>query len=192
MKDFSCALLCSLLAAGGAHGFAAARRPLTQVSPSKPFFNVARSTPLFSATAAATPTLKERLSSAGRGGLLAYGFLNFLYYTSVTAIAWHFSSAGRAETAAAALAATTLQQRVSVSALRMGKVAGIVWIGSQITKPQRLTGALVLSPLGDKVLRQVQSKTNLSVGKAFALLCALLLSSTALFYGAIILLSSLM
>jgi hypothetical protein len=74
----------------------------------------------------------------------------------------------------------------------MGKVAGIVWIGSQITKPQRLTGALVLSPLGDKVLRQVQSKTNLSVGKAFALLCALLLSSTALFYGAIILLSSLM
>jgi hypothetical protein len=74
----------------------------------------------------------------------------------------------------------------------MGKVAGIVWIGSQITKPQRLTGALVLSPLGDKVLRQVQSKTNLSAGKAFALLCALLLSSTALFYGAIILLSSLM
>lgn len=188
------ALFCCILAAGGVQGFAAGRRPLLQVARSKRLLSVARQTPLFSSTdlSAHTPTLKERLSSAGRGGLLAYGFLNFLYYTSVTAIAWHFSSAGRAETAAAALAATTLQQRLSVSALRMGKVAGIVWIGSQITKPQRLTGALVLSPLGDKVLRFVQNKTNLSVGKTFALLCALLLSATALFYGAIILLSSLM
>jgi hypothetical protein len=179
--------LCALFALGAVQGYSfAVRQPLQLQVRSKVLHSSSTNTPTNALN------LKQRLSAAGRGGLLAYGFLNFLYYTSVTAVAWRFSSAGRAETAAAALAATTLQQKVSVSAMRLGKVMGVVWVGSQITKPQRLAGALVLSPLADKFLTSVQSRTRLSQGAAFGFLCVLLLSSTALFYGALVVLSSLL
>lgn len=132
-------------------------------------------------------TLKDRLTAAGRGALLAYGVLNFLYYVTLTAVAWKFSNAGRVEATAAAAAVTSgshFSRRVSVAAVRLGKVMGIVWAGSQITKPARLTGAIVSAPAADKLLLWFQRKLKLkSAESAFAALCAILLGSTAVFYA---------
>lgn len=131
-----------------------------------------------------TFSLKERLSAAGRGGLLSYGLLNFIYYISVTTIAWNFSNAGKAE--AALITASTLNERISQSMVRLGKVMGIVWAGSQITKPSRMTGALLLSPLADRFLGWFQSKLGIPPSRAFWLLCGGLLSGTMMFYGVVI------
>ena len=132
-------------------------------------------------------TLKERMTAAGRGALLSYGVLNFLYYVTLTTVAWTFSSAGRVEATAAAAAVTSgshLSRRVSVAAVRLGKVMGIVWAGSQITKPARITGAIVTAPAADKLLNWFQNKLKLkSAESAFAVLCAILLGSTAVFYA---------
>ena len=135
--------------------------------------------------AQSTATLKERLSAAGRGALLSYGVLNFLYYVTLTTVAWTFSNAGRAEAvSAAALSPSTLTRRVSVSAVRLGKVMGIVWAGSQITKPFRITGSIILAPVANNILFWFQRKLRLKNSEtAFAALCACLLGSTAVYYA---------
>jgi len=129
--------------------------------------------------------LKDRLSAAGRGALLSYGVLNFLYYVTLTTVAWTFSSAGRAEAVSvAALSPSTLTRRISVAAVRLGKVMGIVWAGSQITKPFRITGSVIMAPFADKLLIWFQRKFQLKNSEtAFATLCACLLGSTAVFYA---------
>lgn len=127
--------------------------------------------------------LKQQLSAAGRGGLVAYGVLNWLYYITVTTVAWNYSSVGKAAVGKT-LVASSLNQRVGLSMLRLGKVMGIVWAGSQITKPTRITGAVLLSPVADRLLLRLKTTFNLpSVERAFALMVALLLGSTALFYA---------
>ena len=135
-----------------------------------------------SATTTATATassLKDRLSAAGRGGLLSYGILNFTYYVALTAFAWTFTTAGRAEAAAAAVASS----RLKAATVRLGKVMAIVWAGSQITKPARITGAVLLAPVADRFLSEFKKRLSLpSLEAAFGILCAMLLGSTALFY----------
>ena len=132
------------------------------------------------ATATATASsLKDRLSAAGRGGLLSYGILNFTYYVALTAFAWTFTTAGRAEAAAAAVASS----RLKAATVRLGKVMAIVWAGSQITKPARITGAVLLAPVADRFLSEFKKRLSLpSLEAAFGILCAMLLGSTALFY----------
>lgn len=125
--------------------------------------------------------LKQQLSAAGRGGLIAYGVLNWLYYITVTTVAWNYSSVGKASAVAAS---SSLNQRVGLSVLRLGKVMGIVWAGSQITKPTRIAGAILTAPLADRLLLRIKTTFQLpSVERAFALMVAMLLGSTALFYA---------
>ena len=73
--------------------------------------------------------LSRSLANAGQAGLLAYGLLNFVYYNSVTVIAWIASGSGGG---LSALAEMTVKQRVASSAVKMAKVAVIVWTSRQV------------------------------------------------------------
>jgi len=140
--------------------------------------------------------LKSKLASAGRGGLLAYGILNCIYYVVVTALAWFaFSTGGETVSAVSASTAAvytlsnsqTFRERVGILFKKLPKVMAVVWAGSQVTKLARISCSVIMAPLADKILSQFQHKLNIkSEKKAFGLCCAMLLSFTFLFYSLLI------
>lgn len=68
------------------------------------------------------------------------------------------------------------------------QVLAIVWAGSQVTKPLRVGGALVLSPLISRFLTWLQSKTGLKTqGQAAWATALALIASTFLVFGALVL-----
>ena len=72
--------------------------------------------------------MNARLASAGRGGLLAYGVLNALYYCSVTTVAYgYFFNSDVLSLSVPSTASGTV--RIAAAAKAMGKVVGIVWAG---------------------------------------------------------------
>lgn len=77
----------------------------------------------------------------------------------------------------------TLKNRYLITIVHLGKVIGVVWAGSQVSKPFRLSGAILFAPTADKLISFVQDKLNLkSRAAAFGLITTLLLTNTALFY----------
>ena len=96
-----------------------------------------------------------RLQKAGRSGLLAYGFLNFILYSGGTLWQWHRVTGG-----------PTLQHQIT----RLGKVLGAVYIGSQVTKPFRIALAVAMAPMGNRSLIWLQTKLRISEGFALAIL----------------------
>jgi hypothetical protein len=101
--------------------------------------------------------LKKLLAKSGRSGLLAYGFLNCAYYTLATGIAWKFSLAKLR-----VAESITLFKRCEIVLSRLGSVLVMVWAGSQVTKVFRLSGAVALAPLADKMMTLVKDKLKLS------------------------------
>jgi len=113
--------------------------------------------------------LTSTLGAAGQSGLIAYGLLNLLYYTVATAIFWQVS--------AHKFVGERLLQRAA-------KVSSMVWLGSQTTKIFRLTGAVVMAPLADKLLTSMQDKFKISSrDKTFWILTSLILGTCLGFYG---------
>jgi hypothetical protein len=94
-------------------------------------------------------SIKDRLGKAGQSGVLSYGILNSAYYMTATAAVWYFTRN---------TFITVTASRTSAALARLGKVVLTVWIGSQATKVFRLGGALMLSPVVDKVLDIVHKK----------------------------------
>ena len=126
--------------------------------------------------------LKAKLTSTGRAGLLAYGMLNFAYYSIVTAVAWYF-----AMTKYPFPAGLDFSRRIQLTVAKLGSVAGIVWAGSQVTKVFRLSGAVVLAPVVDNLMAWCQTKFNLkSRNNAFWLIVAGLWSTLLIFYSLLI------
>ena len=131
----------------------------------------------------AVDVLKEKLTSAGTSGLLAYGILNFLYYSIVTAITWHLTMS-RYPIAAGVV----FSRRIQLTIAKLGSVAGIVWAGSQVTKIFRISGAIVMAPVVDKLMIGWQQKFKLkSRNDAFWAIVACLWSVLIVFYGSLIL-----
>ena len=131
----------------------------------------------------AMDTLKEKLTAAGTSGLLAYGILNFLYYSIITAVTWHFTMA-RYPIATGVV----FSRRIQLTVAKLGSVAGIVWAGSQVTKIFRISGAIVLAPVVDKLMLWWQTKFKLkSRNDAFWAIVSCLWATLILFYGSLIL-----
>jgi len=162
----------------------------TAVQPTRSTAPLHRRTALLSSpSTTAAPTnrlaaLKDKLASTGRAGLLAYGILNFVYYSTVTFFAWRLLLL-RSPVVAPGLA---FGQRVQATAAKLGSVAGIVWAGSQVTKVFRLSGAIVMAPVVDKLMSWTQTKFNLtSRNAAFWAIIGALWGTLFVFYGSLIL-----
>jgi hypothetical protein len=125
-------------------------------------------------------SFKAALAKAGQSGLLAYGSLNCLYYTTATTIVWILT--GRSQSA------ITTGSKLSNAIARVSKVCVTVWIGSQTTKPLRAAGALFLAPSLDKVLDFVHNRFALkSRQQAFNIIFCSLLGTFIGFYSLLVL-----
>ena len=133
-------------------------------------------------------SLKHRLSQAGTGGLVAYGFMNCVYYTITTTFVW-FSLSREAITNAAA--GLTFASKLRESASRLPKTMAVVWAGSQVTKLPRLAGSLIISPFATRLIEKIERTFSISHKAAVALCSCTLLGITALFYVAIVFTSAL-
>lgn len=122
------------------------------------------------------PSLKARLVDAGRGGLLAYGILNALYYCGVTALTYsYFFNSDILRISSSVVGSA----RIAAAVKAMGKVVAIVWAGSQVTKAIRISLAVVLAPFVERNMLQVYGDNS---GRVFSLLCRSLLGITLSFY----------
>jgi hypothetical protein len=110
------------------------------------------------------------LSRAGKGGALAYGFLNFALYAGGTIWQW------RSITVAANPGVTSAQLFRS-QLTKLGRVLGTVYIGSQVTKLPRILLAIALAPTGEKALDIAQKRLKVSENTAFAILTVMLIST---------------
>lgn len=131
--------------------------------------------------------LSKKLTKAGQAGLLAYGGLNFIYYVSVTAFAWYVTAGDVAKGLGTLASDVTLKERIAYTTARLGKVSVFVWAGSQVTKVFRLTGAVLLSPLADKILNSFQNKFSIkNKSTAFWILTGGIVTTTFSFYLSLI------
>jgi hypothetical protein len=126
------------------------------------------------------PSLKARLVNAGRGGLLAYGILNALYYCSVTALTYTYFFNGDVLAISSGVVGSA---RIAAAVKAMGKVVAIVWAGSQVTKALRISLALVSAPFVEIHILQRYGDNS---GKVFSLLCRSLLGFTLIFYAVLV------
>ena len=122
-------------------------------------------------------TLKQKLQNAGRGGLVAYGFLNAAYYCTVTFITYMYYLKDDALRVPSHLG---FGEKLSIAASLMGKIIAIVWAGSQVTKALRITAAIALAPVGERALNRFGGE------RKFGALCRCLLGFTFIFYACLI------
>jgi len=97
--------------------------------------------------------LRKNISDAGQAGLLSYGLLNLVYYTSATAFAWKLSN-----NPPSILSEMSFQKKLYVVFRKLSNVLLIVWTGSQVTKVFRLLGAIALSPFMEKWITVTQKR----------------------------------
>ena len=131
--------------------------------------------------------LKLKLSKAGQAGLLSYGVLNFLYYSSATLLTIRF-----AKFELSSVSKLILKQKLVSIASQLSKIVVMVWIGSQVTKIGRLLLAILLAPTAEIALNIiVQRRLLLSRNQTFWILVASILMGTAVFYASVIAILSL-
>ena len=110
------------------------------------------------------------LSRAGKGGALAYGFLNFALYAGGTIWQWRSITI-------ATNPGTTSAQLFRSQLTKLGRVLGTVYLGSQVTKLPRILLAIALAPSGEKALDVAQKRLKVSENTAFAILTVALIST---------------
>lgn len=129
-------------------------------------------------------SLQEQLATSGRAGLLAYGILNCIYYMSVTAMTCYITAR---KYPFVINRGATFFQRVKFVLSRLGSVAGTVWVGSQITKIFRLSGAIICAPFVDNLMIQCQKRFKLpSRNAAFWFIFAVLWAAIIVFYSSLV------
>jgi hypothetical protein len=139
-------------------------------------------------------TAGVRLRQAGSAGLLAYGVLNAAYYSLAVALLWWHTGGGTrgpaasVATATAATATATAATGVKATAQRFAKVLALAWAGSQVTKPLRAGGAVLLAPAMGRVMDSVQRRLGLKRrGDTVPVIVAALLLVTGAVFGSLIL-----
>jgi hypothetical protein len=128
--------------------------------------------------------LKDKLTNTGASGLVAYGFLNCIYYTVATAIVWFTVSSK--EAGAAVEMGTGYMTKLKGNMAKFPKIMLLVWAGSQTTKMFRISGSIFLAPWASSLLKWMQRKLNISQSNAVAICSSALLSFTALFYAVLL------
>lgn len=120
--------------------------------------------------------LQAQLKRYGLAGLLAYGLLNTLYYSSAFLFVWLY------------VAKVPQGLGIQGAARKFVEVFALTWGGSQLTKIARATGALALAPLVDRLLDNLQAVLRLkSKREAFGVLVGgCVLFAAALFTGVVV------
>ncbi|KAL0844534.1 hypothetical protein Bca101_017780 [Brassica carinata] len=100
--------------------------------------------------------LLRKLKRFGLSGILSYGLLNTVYYTTAFLLVWFY------------VAPAPGKMGYLAAAERFLKVMAMVWAGSQVTKLVRIGGAVALAPIVDRGLSWFTVKYKFeSQGKAF-------------------------
>ncbi|CAM9893914.1 unnamed protein product, partial [Hapterophycus canaliculatus] len=118
-------------------------------------------------------------------GLVAYGILNGIFYSAGIAYVM-LGPMG-------AVTATTVGMKGAIAAAvkQLAKVIGLVWLGSQATKPLRLGLSALLAPVADRLIAFTQRRLRIGKKKdAVSLLVAAIFGSTLLFCLAVVLLAA--
>ncbi|CAM9696187.1 unnamed protein product [Ectocarpus sp. 12 AP-2014] len=108
----------------------------------------------------------------GTAGLVSYGVLNGLWYSGGIA----FVMLGPM---GAVPAGSGIEGTIAASVKQLGKVIGLVWLGSQATKPVRLALAALTAPAADRLIASTQQRLGLKKKDAVSLLVAAIFGSTA-------------
>lgn len=139
-----------------------------------------------------------KVRQAGSAGLLAYGMLNAVYYSLAVSLLWVYTGGGTrglpysSSTVIAAVATTAGGGGggggVKATAQRFVKVLALAWAGSQVTKPLRAGGAVLLAPAMGRVMDSVQRRLRLKRrGDTVPVIIAALVLVTGGVFGALIL-----
>ncbi|CAN6814635.1 unnamed protein product [Brassica oleracea] len=100
--------------------------------------------------------LLMKLKRYGLSGVLSYGLLNTVYYSTAFLLVWFY------------VAPAPGKMGYLAAAERFVKVMAMVWAGSQVTKLVRIGGAVALAPIVDRGLSWFTVKYKFeSQGKAF-------------------------
>ncbi|CAF2123257.1 unnamed protein product [Brassica napus] len=100
--------------------------------------------------------LLMKLKRYGLSGVLSYGLLNTVYYSTAFLLVWFY------------VAPAPGKMGYLAAAERFVKVMAMVWAGSQVTKLIRIGGAVALAPIVDRGLSWFTVKYKFeSQGKAF-------------------------
>lgn len=157
--------------------------------------SAAATTTTTTAEQARQPWWKEagaKLRQTGSAGLLAYGGLNAAYYSLAVALLWVYTGGGTrgplAPSDAAGAATAVVSTGVKATAQRFVKVLALAWAGSQVTKPFRLGGAVLLAPAAGRVMDWVQRRLGLKRrGDTVPIIIAALVLVTGAVFGSLIL-----
>lgn len=114
----------------------------------------------------------QRMKDAGRAGLMAYAFINFVLYTVGVTWQWRHIAVEAPSGNGATL--------VSLVARKFVKVFARVYLAAGVFKLVRIAASLAIAPSADRVLRFTQRKLRVSENAAFLLLLTLLLKT---FFG---------
>jgi hypothetical protein len=106
----------------------------------------------FSNTSEKSPSVFDRLASAGLAGVVAYGIFNTVYYTAAFLMVFK-------------LAKVPSGQGLAASAQAVAKILAVVWAGSQVTKLARAGAALLAVPFVDALLDFIKRKFKLASKK---------------------------
>lgn len=134
---------------------------------------------------------------------MAYGIVNALYYTVAITIIWCCvdgdaepllspgalgATAAAAGTGKAAMSAATSAPSLRLLSTRFLKAVAMAWAGSQVTKPLRVGGAILLAPAVSRLMGYTERKLQLrSKRQTLAvLLAALMVFPTLVFAGLLI------
>lgn len=132
-----------------------------------------------------------KLRATGSAGLLAYGILNAAYYSLAVALLWIYTGGGTRGLAAAgdtAAMAAVVSTGVKATAQRFVKVLALAWAGSQVTKPFRVGGAVLLAPVAGRLMDWVQARLGLKRrGDTVPIIIVALLLITGGVFGSLIL-----
>ncbi|CBJ30973.1 expressed unknown protein [Ectocarpus siliculosus] len=83
-------------------------------------------------------------------------------------------------------AGSGIEGTIAASVKQLGKVIGLVWLGSQATKPVRLALAVLTAPAADRLIASTQRRLGLKKKNAVSLLVAVIFGSTAAFCLAVL------
>jgi hypothetical protein len=115
-------------------------------------------------------TQSSKLKQAGRAGLLAYAFLNFIMYT--VGMAWQWRRIDMSPVGGVSIATLTMK--------KFGKAFARVFVVGASLKLGRILVALALAPAAGRALQFTQRKLGVSENTAFVILITLLLKT---FFG---------
>ncbi|AEC09571.1 Gag-Pol polyprotein/retrotransposon [Arabidopsis thaliana] len=115
--------------------------------------------------------LLKKLKRYGLSGILSYGLLNTVYYSTAFLLVWFY------------VAPAPGKMGYLAAAERFLKVMAMVWAGSQVTKLIRIGGAVALAPIVDRGLSWFTVKCNFeSQGKAFGALVGICLGMALMLF----------